>query len=234
MKSVVKLCRPELHLASLAIVFLLLIIITAGSIPQVYGYTFLKHPICKGWTEEGEPIVTDKFLLTDEKVYLYFEISWVDVQEYEQKWGEIPDIQRGIISAERMEESFEMKTFRISLTDPSRTKVNIPYPRTMHKVIFDPPGCVSSAFLEILVITDTTKNGRWKVSWYDGDELIFTEEFVVGEEKIVPMQTFLEKFGLWIAVILVVVVVAVGGVAIYIFRGKRKAAEASAVSVSPK
>jgi len=237
MKLGVKKRRLESHPTSLAIAFLLLLIITINcSIPQVIGYTLVGRSICKGWTETGNPIVTNNFALTDEKVYLYFRFSWSNIQEYEQKWGSIPSIQQGLISAESMQESFEMKTFRISLTDPSQTNVGIPSPRTMHKVILDPPGCISSAFLEILDISGTTKNGRWKVSWYDGETHLFSEEFVVGEEKVdgklAPEQTFLEKYGAGIGVI-IVLAAAVAAVTLYAFRRRRKKklTQAPAVSV---
>jgi len=225
MKKVVKKRRLGLLPASLMMAFLLLLIIVTGSsIPQAYGFTVVNRSICKGWTEKGEPVVTSKFSITDEKVYLYFNISWVDVNEYEQKWGTIPTFQRGLASASSITESFNLKTLRIVLTDPSQAEVNTFYQRTIRNVTCKPPGCISSAFLEILSITNTTKNGRWKLKWYDGSALIFTEEFVVGEEEGAPEQTFLEKFGLWIVVILAVVVV-VAAVAIYFVRGKRKAAE---------
>jgi len=205
------------------IVFPLLLVLIVGLTPKVCGYTFAVHQTCKGWTQEGQPITADRFSLTDEKVYLYFNISWPSVQEYEQKWGQIPTFQKGLISAGRIEESFQMATLRISLMDPSQTVVNSFGTRIMHKVACKPPGCISSAFLEILTITNQTKNGRWKLNWYDGNQLIFTNEFVVGEEEIAPEQTFLEKYGLLIGAILVVI--AVVAVAAYIFIRKKKAPE---------
>jgi len=205
------------------IVFPLLLVLIVGLTPKVYGYTFVVHQTCKGWTQEGQPITADTFLVTNATVYLYFNISWVSVQEYEQKWGQIPTFQRGLISAGRIEESFQMATFRISLIDPSQTVVNSFGTRIMHKVACKPPGCISLAFLEILTITNQTKNGRWKLNWYDGDQLIFTNEFVVGEEKFASEQNFLEKYGIWIGAILVVI--AGVAVAAYIFIRKKKAPE---------
>jgi flagellar basal body-associated protein FliL len=226
--------------ASLAFTLLMLIVIITGSlIPQVYGLNFNNHQICKGWTQQNEPITANKFN-TGETVYLYFRISWTGIQEYEQTWGDIPTMQQGLSSAGSMTELYQLETFKISLADPSGAEVNTFSTRAMHQVECEPPGCVSSAFLEIINVTSTTKNGRWKLNWYDGNTLLFSEEFVVGEEQAGPspsqgqqtlepspspgQQTPLDILGPLIAVI-IAIIIALVAIIIYLSRRKKKIPE---------
>lgn len=200
---------------------LLLVAIAAWLIPQGLCYTLVEHSVCKSWTDQGDPIAADKFLLTDNKVYLYVKFRWTDVQEFERLWGLRVWIgMRGLSSADAIEGAIlDMKVFKITLKDPSGVEVNLPSPRKMHRVICDPPGCISSGFWEILTITDTTKNGRWKVSWYEGDSLKFADEFVVGEET--PEQSFLERYILLIGLGSVIIIAAIAVVAFVLTRKKR-------------
>lgn len=215
--------------ASVAFTLLMLIIISTSSlIPQVYGLNFNNHQICKGWTQQGEPITANKFELTAQTVYLYFKISWTDTQEFEQTWKDLspPPLP---VSAESMTELYQLKTFKISLADPSGAEVNTFSTRVMHQVKFEPPGCVSSAFLEIINITSTTKNGKWKLNWYNGNTLLFSEEFVVGEEQAGPspspgQQTPLDILGPLIAVI-IAIIIAIVAITIYLSRRKKKIPE---------
>jgi len=201
--------------------------ILALLIPQGFCYTVVEHSICWGWSDEGLPEVTNEFLLTDVNVYLYIKITWVDVQEFESLWATIPDMMRGLSSAGSIEGSFlNMKRFRIVLKDPSGAEVSLPSPRKMYTVLCDPPGCISSGFWELLTITETTANGRWKVYWYEGDSLVFADEFVIGEEPA-PQQeggpsepSFLERYGLLLVVGLAVAVAGIAVVAFLLTRRK--------------
>ncbi len=196
--------RLRLLHASLAIAFLMLIAITSSLIPQAYAFNFDNHQICKGWTPQKQPIPANKFD-TGETVYLYFKITWTGIEEYEQTW----------------------ENFKISLIDPSGAEVNTFATTTMHQLIFNPPGCLNSAFLEVLNVTSTTKNGTWKLKWYNGDTVLFTEEFVVGEEQAGPgdggpgQQTPLGNLGPLIGVI-IAIIIALAVVIIFLSRRKKK------------
>jgi flagellar basal body-associated protein FliL len=198
--------------ASLA--FALLVLITGSLIPQAYGFNFDNHQICKGWTQQDEPITANKFN-TGETVYLYFNISWTSIQEYEQTWRE---------------------TFKISLVDPSGAEVNTFSTMVLDQVYYE-YGCESSAFLEVLDITSTTKNGRWKLNWYDGNTLLFREEFVVGEEQAGPspspgQQTPLDTLVPLIAVI-IAIIIALVAIIIYLSRRKKKTPETTGIPPPP-
>jgi len=179
--------------------------ILALLIPPGFCYTVVEHSVCRGWSNEGLPQATNEFLLTDVKVYLYIKITWADIEEFERLWATIPDMMRGLSSLGSIEGSFlNMKGFRIVLKDPSGAEVSLPSPKKMHTVLCDPPGCISSGFWELLTITETTANGRWKVYWYEGDALVFVDEFVIGEEAVSQQEggtsgpSFLEEYGLFL------------------------------------
>jgi len=108
-------------------------------------------------------------------------ITWSSIEEYEEKWGRIPQIQHGIVSAGKITETAELRTIRIYLKDPDGRRVEIIKPRTIHDVHFEPPGCISTGFLELLDITEDTPNGRWTVVWEQDGREVFSEEFLVGE-----------------------------------------------------
>ena len=109
-------------------------------------------------------------------------IAWSDIEEYEEKWGEIPQWQHGTVTANKIMETAELKAIRIYLKDPDGEEVDIIHPRTIREVSFDPPGCISEGYLELLTITDDPANGYWKVVWEDDGKEIFSETFLVGEE----------------------------------------------------
>ena len=201
--------------ASLAFALLMLIvIITTSLIPQVYGFNFDNHQICKGWTQEKAPIVANKFELTDQTVYFYFKISWANMDEFEQTW----------------------ENFRISLIDPSGAEAKtfttiIVYnaaviqatPMYHYFASLNESAFVTSAFFEVLNITSATKNGKWKLNWYNGSTLLFREEFVVGEEQA-GQQTPLDILGPLIAVI-IAIIIALVAIIIYLSRRKKKIPE---------
>jgi len=201
--------------ASLAFALFMLIVIIIGSlIPQVYGFNFDNHQICNGWTQEKAPIAANKFELTDTMVYFYFKISWANMDEFQQTW----------------------ENFRISLIDPSGAEVKtfttiIVYnaaiiqatPMHHYSASLNETAFVTSAFMEVLSITSTTKNGRWKLNWYNGNTLLFSEEFVVGEEpagQLIP----LDILGPLIAVI-IAIIIALAAIIIYLSRRKKKIPE---------
>jgi len=210
----VNLCKFRLLPSSLAFVMSMLIVIIAGSlIPQVYGFNFDNHQICKGWTTQKEPIAADKFELTAQTVYFYFKINWANFDEFEQTW----------------------ENFKISLIDPSGAEVKtfttiIAYnaaviqatPMYYYSASLNESAFVTSAFFEVLNITSATKNGRWKLNWYKDNALLFSEEFVVGEEA--GQQTPLGSLGPLIAVI-IAVIIAIVAIIIYTSRRKKKIPE---------
>lgn len=206
---------------------LLLMLVLLGFVPQVQAYTFLTHSICKGWTEERTP-VTARICLPGDTVYLYFEIIWVDLSEFEAKWRELHEMERGIVAASRIVEHGAMKSFSIQLLNPSGEVVNSFFDRKMERPLFKPSGAVSCAFLETLNVTETTKNGIWHVNWYDSDKLLFSGEFAAGSASPSPSpsptpspipveRAFGEQYGLWI-----VAVVAVGIVAVFVIMASKR------------
>lgn len=208
-------------------VFFLLLTVIANIPSNVHAYTFSSHSICRGWTEDRTPILADRYLPGD-TVYLYFEIVWVDLSEYETKWREISEFEMGIISASRIVEHYPMKSFSIQLLGPGGQMVNSFNDRKMEKPLFMPEShapAIASAFLEILNVTSTTESGIWHLKWFDGATLVFDEEFMVGQPatkttlmttettggppSVPPTRGFFEGYVLWI-------IVALGAVAVVV------------------
>ena len=163
----------------LLLLFVLLTVI-ASAFPRGSAYRFSTYSICKGWTDERIPIEAQRYVPGD-TVYLYFEIEWVSLTEFEAKWKELPVFGiRGAISAGRVEEYFPMISFSIELSSPRGEVVNSFKDRYMEEVLFKPPDAIASAFLEILNVTSTTENGIWRLKWHDKTDLVFAEEFLVG------------------------------------------------------
>lgn len=224
--------RSKLLPASLTIALLMIIAIITGSlIPQAYAFNFDSHQICKGWTQQDEPIAANKFELTTQTVYFYFKISWASMDEFEQTW----------------------ENFRIALIDPSGAEVKtfttiIVYNAAMingatmyhYSASLTESAFVTSAFIEALNITSTTKNGKWKLKWYNGDTLLFSEEFVVGEEQAGPspslspggQQTPIDALGPLIAVI-IAIIIALVVIIIFLSRRKKKMPETPEVPPPP-
>jgi hypothetical protein len=113
--------------------------------------------------------------------------------------------------------------------DPERSEANVAL-TTFYRVKFE-GGCLTSAFLPILNVTETTKNGMWGVDWYDGARLLFSEKFIVGPATPTPPtaattpsavpaeKTFAEQYGLWI-VAAVVFIAAMVVSSIFLVRRK--------------
>jgi len=207
----------------------LLMLVLLGFVPQTQAYTFVAHSVCKGWTEAKEPIKAERFLV-DDSVYLYFHIDWEYAGECET----------------------DSVNFRVALIDPKGSEVKIGPPFRYYHVRFE-EGCLTSGFLHVLNVTETTKNGGWRVDWYDGDKLLFSEEFTVGSASPSPSpsptatssfspspsptsspapveRTFGEQYGLWIVAVVAIVIVAV----LVIMASKRRKRPPYAPAPSPK
>jgi hypothetical protein len=192
---------------------LLLTLILLAFFPQTQGYTFVAHSICKGWTEDEsrrwEPIQAERFLVHD-SVYLYFHVSWESCEEEPNKVD-----------------------WRVALIDPEGSEANVAFTK-LYSVNFEACGAshtvLTSAFLPILNVTETTQNGMWRVDWYDGAKLLFSEKFMVGPAtptlsttsvtsstgpstnrtpSAVPIATFEEQYGAWIVAALILIVAVV-------------------------
>jgi len=189
---------------------LLLTLILLAFFPETQAYTFVAHSICKGWTEDGErkwePIQAERFLVGD-WVYLYFHIGW-----------ESCEVEPGNVH------------WRVALIDPEGSEVD----RSgsgLRSMTYEACGAshkqvLTSAFLPILAVTETTKNGTWGVDWYDGARLLFSEKFLVGPatpSAVLP-ETFGGEYGLWIVAAVIVIAAMVVAT---IFLVRRKGTRAS-------
>ena len=200
---------------------LLLTLILLAFFPETQAYTFVAHSICKGWTEDAEkrwePIEGERFLV-NESVCLYFHVSWESCEKEPNKVD-----------------------WRVVLIDPEASEANIGFGTphlTLYRGHMEPCGAshtvLSSAFLPILNVTETTKNGMWGVDWYDGSKLLFSEKFIVGPatpttsatatptgtpSAVSPEKTFEELYGLWI-VAAVIFIAALVVATIFLVRRK--------------
>jgi hypothetical protein len=203
---------------------LLLTLILLAFVPQTQAYTFVAHSICKGWTEDSErkwePIQAERFLVHD-SVYLYFHVSW-----------------------ESCEEEANKVDWRVALIDPEGSEANVAF-TNLYSVNFEACGAshtvLTSAFLPILNVTETTQNGMWRVDWYDGAKLLFSEKFMVGPAtptlsattvtlstgpstatrtpSAVPIATFEEQYRVW-TVAAVILIAAMVVTTIFLVRRK--------------
>jgi len=113
------------------------------------GYTILAHKIAK---IEGDTMTpTNRFLPNDKAVYLHFEIDWRSVEDCEKT------------------------RFTTKLYNPdglmSETSLSL------YIEVLGAGQAMRSGNLLLFNITDTTKLGTWRVEWYEGDKLLFSEQF---------------------------------------------------------
>jgi hypothetical protein len=112
------------------------------------GYTIVKYQIVK--LEDTEPIPTSSFLMTDEAVYLHFEINWQSVA----------DCQRTLFTQKLYDPDGNVSEKSLSF----------------YTEILGQGYAMNSGNLLLFNITSTTKLGTWRVEWYDADTLLLIEE----------------------------------------------------------
>jgi len=112
------------------------------------GYTILTYQIVK--LEDTEPIPTSSFLLTDEAVYLHFEIDWQSVD----------DCKRTLFTQKLYDPDGNVSEKSLSF----------------YTEILGQGYAMESGNLLLFNITSTTKLGTWRVEWYDADTLLLVEE----------------------------------------------------------
>lgn len=108
------------------------------------GYTILNLQIVK--LEDSEPIPISSFLLTDEAVYLHFEIDWQSLDDCERTH------------------------FTQKLYDPDGNVSEKSL--SFYTEILGQGYAMESGNLLVFNITSTTKLGTWRVEWYDQDTLL--------------------------------------------------------------
>ncbi|MDH5795509.1 MAG: DNRLRE domain-containing protein, partial [Candidatus Bathyarchaeota archaeon] len=113
------------------------------------GYTILAHKIAKIEGDTTTP--TNRFLPTDKAVYLYFEIDWRSVEDCEKT------------------------RFTQKLYDPGGLMSEKSL--SFYIEILGAGQAMRSGSLLLFNITDASKVGTWRVEWYEGDKLLFTEKF---------------------------------------------------------
>jgi hypothetical protein len=112
------------------------------------GYTIVNYQIVK--LEDTEPIPTSSFLMTDEAVYLHFEINWQSVD----------DCQRTLFTQKLYDPDGNVSEKSLSF----------------YTEILGQGYAMNSGNLLLFNITSTTKLGTWRVEWYDADTLLLIEE----------------------------------------------------------
>jgi hypothetical protein len=112
------------------------------------GYTILNLQIVK--LEDSEPIPTSSFLLTDEAVYLHFEIDWQSLDDCERT-------------------HFTQKLYS---PDGNVSEKSLSF----YTEILGQGYAMESGNLLLFNITSMTELGSWSVEWYDSDTLVLVGE----------------------------------------------------------
>lgn len=112
------------------------------------GYSILSYQIAK--LKDTEPIPTSSFLLTDEAVYLHFEINWQSVDDC-----------KGTLFTQKLYDP-----------DGNVSEKSLYF----YTEILGQGYAMESGNLLLFNITSTIKLGTWRVEWYDADTLLLVGE----------------------------------------------------------
>lgn len=112
------------------------------------GYTIIKYQIVK--LVDTEPVPTSSFLLTDEAVYIHFEINWRSVD----------DCKRTLFTQKLYDPDSNVSEKSLSF----------------YTEILGQGYAMGNGNLLLFNITNTTKLGTWRVEWYDADTLLLIQE----------------------------------------------------------